>query len=396
LLGRNVVRPDDAGAGAARYGERVRALRTLVREWPALLVIVLAQVEIWGGIVHGPRLAAMLTAIGMTLPLLARRRAPILVLAVVVPSTFVRQPLGVELNEGLTPIAVMLVAFYAVGMYASRRASIAAVAGGLAFVLATMAVTERENLGDFPFVALFMVGPWAAAFVVRARELRTEALELHAHALERDREEKARAAVAAERRRIARELHDVVAHGVSVMTVQAGAVRRLLRPEQEREREALEAVEAAGRDALAEMRRLLGVLRETDETPSLAPQPTLARVEELLARFRDAGLAVQLEVEGVARPLAPGIDVSAYRIVQEGLTNVLKHAGASTATVVLRYEPDGLELEIANDGAGAPAANGAGKGLLGMRERVTLYGGQFNAGPREGGGYLLRARLPLT
>jgi len=186
----------------------------------------------------------------------------------------------------------------------------------------------------------------------------------------------------------------VIAHSVSVMTVQAGAVRRLLRPEQEREREALLTVEETGRQALTEMRRLLGVLRASGETAALAPQPGLGTLESLVEQVREAGLPVELAFEGERIVLPPGIDLSAYRIVQEALTNALKHAGPARAWVVVRYGADEVEVEVGNDGV----ANGSGDGygLIGMRERVALCGGDLTAGARPGGGYAISARLPVA
>ena len=202
-------------------------------------------------------------------------------------------------------------------------------------------------------------------------------------------------AVAEERQRIARELHDVVAHSVSVMTVQAGAVRRLLRPEQERERQALEAVEATGREALTEMRRLVGLLRERGTMPEFAPQPSMRTVDVLVGTVREAGLSVELDVEGEPQELPPGIDLSAYRVIQEALTNALKYAGPAQAWVTIRWRDDALELEIANDGRSEPGGDGEGHGLAGLRERVALVGGSVTSGPRPGGGFVVTANLPL-
>jgi signal transduction histidine kinase len=226
---------------------------------------------------------------------------------------------------------------------------------------------------------------------------RAQAAEAEARAAraEREREERARAAVAEDRARIARELHDVVGHSVSVMTVQAGAVRRLLKPEQEREREALLVVEQTGREALAEMRRMVGVLRHPEEAPALAPQPGLEQLERLVAQAREAGLPVELRVEGERRPLPPGIDLAAYRAVQEGLTNTRKHAEAERVEVVVRYGDDRVNVTVADDGSGRATGRGRGHGLVGMRERIALYGGELDAGPRAEGGYELRVSLPL-
>ncbi len=201
--------------------------------------------------------------------------------------------------------------------------------------------------------------------------------------------------IAEERARLARELHDVIGHGVSVMTVQAGAVRRLLLPEQEREREALESVEQTGREALAEMRRLVGVLRQPEEAPALAPQPSLESLDRLLSQVREAGLAVELRIEGEATPLPPGADLTAYRLVQEGLTNALKHARATRAELLVRYGTEEVEIVVSDDGDGTGSDDGGGQGLLGMQERLSLYGGELEAGPRPEGGFSVRARLPL-
>ncbi|MGZ8740952.1 MAG: sensor histidine kinase, partial [Gaiellaceae bacterium] len=214
--------------------------------------------------------------------------------------------------------------------------------------------------------------------------------------LESERADEARAAVAEERARIARELHDVVGHSVSVMTVQASGVRRLLRPDQQRERDALLIVERTGREALAEMRRMVGVLRRPEEGPVLAPQPSLEHLDRLVEQAREAGLPVELRVEGDAFQLPAGVDLTAYRLVQEGLTNALKHAGATRAEVVVNYSDCALEVVVSDDGRGVGSDDGGGHGLVGMRERVSVYGGELDAGPRPEGGYRLRARLPLA
>ena len=200
--------------------------------------------------------------------------------------------------------------------------------------------------------------------------------------------------MADERARIARELHDVIAHSVTVMTVQAGAARMLLPGDPQRAVEPLLAVEETGHQALAEMRRLLGILREVDGQPVLAPQPGLKDLTRLAVAVREAGLPVEMAVEGTPRPLPAGIELAAYRILQEALTNTLKHAGAARAHVTVRYAPEAVFLEVCDDGR-VPPADGHGHGLVGMRERATLYGGELDAGPLPGGGYAVRARLPI-
>jgi signal transduction histidine kinase len=212
--------------------------------------------------------------------------------------------------------------------------------------------------------------------------------------LEAARTAAAQRAVAEERQRIARELHDVIAHSVSVMTVQAGAVRRLLQPEQERERLALEAIEATGREALTEMRRLVGLLREQGAMPDFTPQPSMRAVDVLVGTIREAGLPVELAVEGEPGELAPGVDLAAYRVVQEALTNALKYAGPARAWVTVRWRERYLELEIANDGRSEAGGDGGGHGLAGLRERAALVGGSIESGPRDGGGFVVTARLP--
>ena len=213
--------------------------------------------------------------------------------------------------------------------------------------------------------------------------------------LEADRAAAAKRAVAEERQRIARELHDVVAHSVSVMTVQAGAVRRLLHPDQERERLALETIEATGREALTEMRRLVGLLRDQGATPEFAPQPSMRSVSVLVGTVREAGLPVELAVEGEPAELAPGVDLAAYRVIQEALTNALKYAGPARAWVTVRWKASELELEIANDGRTEAGGDGGGHGLVGLQERVSLVGGSIESGPRGGGGFVVKAHLPL-
>jgi signal transduction histidine kinase len=213
---------------------------------------------------------------------------------------------------------------------------------------------------------------------------------------ERERDVAAREAVVEERARIARELHDAVAHSVSMMVIQAGAERRVLGDRDGSTREVLQTIERIGRDALTEMRRLVGMLR-TDAADRLAPQPTLADLPTLMSQVREAGLPVEFTVDGPARQLPVGIELSAYRIVQEALTNALKHAGRAHAAVSVRYGPDSLELEITDDGAGSPDdVPGGGHGLAGIRERVTLYGGNFDASARRDGGFAVRVLLPLT
>jgi signal transduction histidine kinase len=242
---------------------------------------------------------------------------------------------------------------------------------------------------------VYFGGAWVLGRALRRRRLATVELRDRAARLEREREERARAAVAEERGRIARELHDVIAHSMSVIVVQAGAAEQILEHDPARAREALRSIRRAGNDALEEMRRLLGILRHEDEELTLAPQPSIARLDELLGQARAGGLPVELVVDGQPRQLAPGVELAAYRIVQEALTNSRKHARAASAQVTVRYAPDALELDVVDNGRPARPSGGTGHGLVGMRERAALYGGVLEAGARPEGGFAVHARLPL-
>jgi signal transduction histidine kinase len=237
---------------------------------------------------------------------------------------------------------------------------------------------------------------WAVGFALRARSEQAEAAETRAERAERERDAAARVAVAEERARIARELHDVVAHAVSVMVLQVGAVRHKLPDAMADDREALRGVERAGRTALTEMRRLLAAMRRDGEEVEFTPQPGLDGLDALLEEVGRAGLPVDLHVDGEPVPLPRGVDLSAYRIVQEGLTNALKHAYASTADVTVRYRPEELEIEVRDDGLGSSTTDGLGHGLVGVRERVKIYGGEMAAGTAAEGGFVLCTRLPIA
>jgi signal transduction histidine kinase len=249
--------------------------------------------------------------------------------------------------------------------------------------------------GDLIFTPVLFAIAWVVGFAVRERFEKAEAAEARASQAERDRETAARIAVAEERARIARELHDVVAHSVSVMVLQVGAVRHKLPSVLDEDKEALRHVEQTGRGALSEMRRLLGAMRRDDDDAELAPQPGLDGLASLLDEVGRAGLPVELHVEGERFPLPRAIDLSAYRIVQEGLTNALKHARASRADVTLGYARQELRIEVRDDGRGSSTRDGHGHGLVGVRERVKIYGGEMEAEPGREGGFVLRARLPI-
>ena len=271
---------------------------------------------------------------------------------------------------------------------------------GLAIVLGSAAIIAYNDPshtpGELVFIPILFAIGWLVGFALRERAAQAEAAEARASQAEREREAAARIAVAEERARIARELHDIVAHAVSVMVLQVGAVRHKLPEDLAQDRDALTDVERTGRAALAEMRRLLGAMRGESDELELTPQPGLGSLEPLLDEIRRAGLPVELHVQGDSLPLPPAIDLSAYRIVQEGLTNALKHAHADRADVVVRYGSDELQIEVRDDGRGASAGDGLGHGLVGIGERVKLYGGEMSAGTANGGGFVLSARLPIT
>jgi signal transduction histidine kinase len=326
--------------------------------------------------------------------LLWRRRYPLAVVGGVLLPWLALQATDPATDPAF-PLFAVVVAVFSAGMYASLRRSVAGLLIACAYFAVGAALDGDTSVGDVAFVDFFIVAAWVLGRALRGRTRYASALEAHAERLEVDSEAAARAAVTLERARIARELHDVIAHGISVMVLQAGGVRRRLDDERAVERDALALVESTGREALGELRLLLGMLRTEPGDPA-EPQPGLARLDELVASVRAAGLDVAVEVEGELDGLPRALDLSAYRIVQEALTNVLKHAGAGSARVRIRHGRRRLELEVVDDGARPASANGGdGHGLVGMRERVALFGGTFEAGARPEGGFAVSARLPI-
>jgi signal transduction histidine kinase len=378
---------------------------SLARRYGLDLLIVLAAIEVALEVAlrhdseGAPRATlwfAVPAAAAIVLPLLGRRRfpfaAPVAVWLLAAAFSFVDGDLVGFVYAPL--VAGMAAAFLLGNLRDATQARI-----GLAVVLAGAAVITYNNPdhtpGDLVFTPVLFAIAWLAGFALRERATQAEAAEERAIHAERQREAAARIAVAEERARIARELHDIVAHSVSVMVLQVGAVRHKLPDALEEDREALEDVERAGRAALVEMRRLLGAMRREGEEPEMAPQPGLDSLETLVETVGRAGLPVRLHVDGEPFALPRALDLSAYRIVQEGLTNALKHAGAGQADVTLRYGPDELQIEVRDDGEGAAAGDGLGHGLVGIRERVKIYGGEMTAGRATGGGFVLSTRLPL-
>jgi signal transduction histidine kinase len=329
-----------------------------------------------------------------TLPLAVRRYRPLLVFAITVGAL-----LALLLADVRAFSPGVLVATYTVAAHCPRRT--AAVAGAVALLLFAPAhafAGGNLDVGAAVPALVSFVAAWLLGDNLRTRRAYLRELEEKAERLEREREEDERRAAAEEQARIARELHDVIAHNVSVMVVQAAGGREVFDTNPGRAREALASIEATGREALAELRRLLGVARaQEDGSASLAPQPGLEHLETLVEQVRSAGLAVEITVEGERRAVPAGVDLSAYRVVQEALTNTLKHAFAQHASVVVRYGERELVVEVLDDGAGPPRAGAQdGRGLLGMQERVGLFRGELRTGSRPEGGFRVSARFPLA
>jgi signal transduction histidine kinase len=344
--------------------------------------------EAWSspGSVDRHQVAAVLLWLPIALAVAIRRRHPLLIGIVAAGLAGVAQ--SIYPSTLISGAVAWMCDMYAFTVWTSARSFW----GGLAAYAVGNGAAAPFASNMKGAVAFTWISTLVMAFVrlvlVRERERRAKLVE-------REREVAAREAIVEERARIARELHDAIAHNVSMMVLQAGAERRVLQAESQTTREVLETIEKVGRSALAEMRRLVGMLR-SDTANELAPQPRLDDLPRLAAQVREAGLPVELHVEGERRQLPVGIELSAYRIVQEALTNALKHAGDARASVHVRYSPDSLELEIADDGAGASArAPSGGHGLVGMRERVALYGGRLDAGRQPSGGFTVRVLLPI-
>lgn len=358
----------------------------------------------------GGLLAAVLISIGLCTVVALRRRAPEKMLLLAVAMGVVQLLTGVV--PGVANFAMLVIVFTVATVgerWASRLALVCSLgAAGLA-QLRWPTETQQSGWLQQTFVAIVMTVPFVLAWVLgdsmRTRRAYFDQLEERAARLEREREAQSKVAVAAERARIARELHDVVAHNVSVMVVQADGAAYVMDAAPDQAKQALETISSTGRQALAEMRRLLGVLRtgDAEESGEYVPQPDVGQIEDLVEQVRQTGLTVDFKIEGTPRPLPSGVELTAYRIVQEALTNTRKHGGPDAgASVRLVYFDDGLGLLVEDDGRGAShevyedgGADGAGHGMIGMRERVGMVGGTLDAGPRPGGGFRISALLPL-
>ncbi|MFE4381154.1 sensor histidine kinase [Streptomyces cyaneofuscatus] len=377
----------------------------------AVVLLGLSGMSLVSGMFDAGReeILAIPVALGLSTVVALRRRLPekMLLLAIAVG---VLQLVG-DVRPNIGNFAMLVITF-TVATIGERWASRLALVCSLSAAALSQVRWEAEPGGSWPqqiFVTVIMTVPFVLAWVMgdslRTRRAYFSQLEERAARLEREREAQSKVAVAAERARIARELHDVVAHNVSVMVVQADGAAYVMDAAPDQARQALETISSTGRQALAEMRRLLGVLRTGDapESGEYVPQPDVEQIEDLVEQVRRTGLAVDFKVEGTARPLPSGVELTAYRIVQEALTNTRKHGGPDAgASVRLVYFDDGLGLLVEDDGRGAAhelyedgGADGAGHGMIGMRERVGMVGGTLDAGPRPGGGFRISALLPL-
>jgi signal transduction histidine kinase len=360
----------------------------------AALLAAFGLAELW--LVHvGPKSIAVPATAVAGLALSFRRLAPLLTVAAVLGSIAIESLLGVSLQKPDAPLLIALVAVYTAGAYLSLRDAVAGLALAIAGIGASYAGSSTNGHSDFAFTSVVVTAGWLVGRGMHGRVTQAAVIAERTQRLEQEAVAERAAAIAEERRRIARDLHDVIAHSVSVMVIQAGAAEDLLDRDPAAVLEPIRAVQETGRGALVEISRLLGLLREDGAELGLAPQPRIDDLPELVAQTEAAGLPVDLRVEGTARSLPLGVDLSVYRITQEALTNVRKHSAAGRASVVLRYSEAAVELAVENDGVASTNGHRGGHGLVGMRERVAVFGGSLEAGPLPDGGFRVVARLPL-
>ena len=355
----------------------------------ALVVLILPPTFVWATRSHSLA-AAIGPVLAQTFPLLLRRRFPLTVLVIVFAAS-----IATRFLVGAMPPFALALAVYTVASHTERRVSLWAGIGTLAALPLILIPRAHLDAGEsLVHLIVFVAAAWILGDNVRTKRAYYRELEERAERLEREQEESTRRATQEEQERIARELHDVIAHSVSVMVVQATAAREIFEKQPERAREALRSIEETGRSALTELRRLLGIVRSQD-VERREPQPGLGTLEALVDQVRATGLEVELELEPGLGELSAGVGLSVYRIVQEALTNTLKHAQASRARISIGHKGHELMIEVSDDGSGVrePATNG--HGLIGMRERVALLGGELHAGARSGGGFAIKVRLPL-
>ena len=381
--------------GFRRYGLCVWRMLGRVKVSPvdgavAVALTLSAQAEVWTSLssanAGGSRPVWSATALALTASLVFRRSVPLLTVAIASAASAVEALLTTP-SQSLSNAIALVLAAYSVAAYSSARR--AAVGAGV--LLAAMAA-QTPDLADWSFAVFLLGGAWAVGLAMRRRANAVRALDRRARTLERERDE----AAAIERVRIARELHDIVSHRVTTMVVQAQAAETAVDADPAAVRHALRSIDEGGRAALGELRALLGLLRSDGAEAERVPQPRLGELEALVQEARAAGVPVALRVEGAPCTLPPALQLTLYRIAQEALTNVTKHALRAPTEVVLRYGDREVELSVCDRGPGVNGSDGRGHGLIGMRERVAVYGGSLKAGPRAGGGFRLVARLPVT
>jgi signal transduction histidine kinase len=376
---------------------RPRGRRSFAFDLALALLATAAELAHVIGATGTPRAPALVLAVVAGGALVLRRHMPLAVLATTLTATVAIVALGKDPSG-----ATVLIALYTTAALCELRVSLVALAATAATAAILSALTvdapgrEASATSGAIIAAGLSVGIWALGAYAQTRRRYVRELQARAAAAEREREQLARIAVYEERASIARELHDIVAHSVSVMLVGVRGARDVLRSAPDTAEETLARVERSGEQSLVELRRILALLREPQQTAHSHPQPSLAELDELVASYRAAGLPVRLEVIGEPLPLPGGVELSVYRIVQEALTNTLKHTDPSNVTVTLTFRNARLELEVVDDGMPTtPGAATTGQGIIGMRERVTLLGGDLQTGPRQGGGFRVAARLPL-
>ncbi|WP_067467009.1 sensor histidine kinase [Actinomadura macra] len=378
-----------------RFWEWLRGKKPLVDAFLIVPVMILSLPELLNG---GPGTDTLwLVTAALLAPLVLRRTFPRTVFAVIALVSFVQCVEGFRIAPA--NIAVLIGVYTVAAGCAFRWGLAAALVAEVGTVMATVQYSQGGDDRKTTFVVLtvLVAGVWVLGLHMRTRRAYLRSVEERAERLERERDAEVQMAMSAERARIARELHDVIAHNVSVIVVQADGASYAIDTDVGRARQALETISSTGRLALAEMRRLLGVLRESDDVGAYAPQPGVEQLDELVEQVRSSGLPVTFEVDGAPASMSEGRQLTVFRIVQEALTNTLKHGGLQVAADVrLRYGGDAVEVRVVDDGRGAAATDdGRGHGLVGMRERAAVYGGSVRAAPRPGGGFEVVARIPI-
>jgi signal transduction histidine kinase len=379
---------------------------TSSRSWPtarppaidvALVLLVAVFTTAGTAILRGSQSVSPLAytlMVAIALPLLVRRDAPRLALAAVVILSFLYDLLDFPGGFYTVPIGIALFSVVDTGFRWTAVAGSVLAVGGFLLVGLSTGRGHVSDLGNALWFGGWLVASLVLGEVTRSRRAYVQAVEERALAAERGREEEARRRASEERIRIARELHDILGHRISLINVQAAAALHVVDRDPAQARTALVAIKQASHEALGEVRATLGILRQLDEREPLAPSPGLAELDDVIAQTSAAGLDVQLAVRGEARNLPNGVDLAAFRIIQESLTNVVRHARATQARIAIAYRPADVQIEVTDDGQASTAGDGSGSGLVGMRERATALGGDFEAGPRPGGGYRVRATLP--